>query len=214
MKVLLYSGGFDSWIISCLWRPDLRVYFDIGTEYSEFEKKGLDADVLVVPLPGLSQYERRDGIIPTRNLIFCSLASIYGDEICLGATYGDRVLDKSIEFAEMASGILSHLWKKQWWTERRDIRVVLPYKGHTKIDLLDEYLRNGGNVHVAWKSSRSCYHPDGNGNPCWKCKPCLRKWAAFARFGYAPIPRPLGIESLLTEERGRETEQYRSFLCT
>ena len=50
---------------------------------------------------------RPDKIIPLRNLFFVMLASYYGDKICLGATYGDRVLDKSVIFAQKASGLLS-----------------------------------------------------------------------------------------------------------
>ena len=29
-KVQLYSGGLDSYIISRLWKPDVKLYFDYG----------------------------------------------------------------------------------------------------------------------------------------------------------------------------------------
>ena len=28
-KVLLYSGGLDSWLIDKLWNPDFKLYIDI-----------------------------------------------------------------------------------------------------------------------------------------------------------------------------------------
>ena len=33
-KVLLYSGGMDSWLIDKLWKPDIRLYVDMNTRYS------------------------------------------------------------------------------------------------------------------------------------------------------------------------------------
>ena len=96
-KVLLYSGGMDSWLIDKIWKPDVKLYIDINGEYSKEEIKRLPNDVIVEKLD-LGRFEREDKIIPMRNLFFVTLASLYGEEICLGATAGDRVLDKSIEF--------------------------------------------------------------------------------------------------------------------
>ena len=106
MKVLLYSGGMDSWLISQLWNPDIKLYIDTGTAYAEEEKRRLPSDVIVEHLD-LHRFERGDKIIPLRNLYFVMLASNYGDEIMLGATYGDRVLDKSPGFAKKASDMLT-----------------------------------------------------------------------------------------------------------
>ena len=41
-KVLLYSGGTDSWLIDKIWKPDVKLYIDIHGRYSEFEKKLLE----------------------------------------------------------------------------------------------------------------------------------------------------------------------------
>ena len=38
-KILLFSGGSDSVLISHLYQPDYLVYCDLGTEYSEEEIK-------------------------------------------------------------------------------------------------------------------------------------------------------------------------------
>lgn len=47
-KVLLYSGGTDSWLIDKIWKPDTKIYIDIHGRYSEVEKKRLPNDVKVV----------------------------------------------------------------------------------------------------------------------------------------------------------------------
>ena len=66
-KVLLYSGGMDSWLISRLWKPDVKLYIDMNTRYSKEEIKRLPKDVVIEKLD-LSKWERNDKIIPLRNL--------------------------------------------------------------------------------------------------------------------------------------------------
>ena len=69
-KVLLYSGGMDSWLISHIWKPDMKVYVNMHTRYSEEEIKRikeLNEDVTIIDFP-LGQWEREDAIIPLRNL--------------------------------------------------------------------------------------------------------------------------------------------------
>ena len=46
-KVLLYSGGLDSWLISQIWKPDMRLYVNMHTEYSQQEIDRLPQDVKV-----------------------------------------------------------------------------------------------------------------------------------------------------------------------
>jgi len=36
-KVLLYSGGMDSWLIDKLWKPNVKLYIDTGGSYSKDE---------------------------------------------------------------------------------------------------------------------------------------------------------------------------------
>lgn len=166
------------------------------------------SQVKVVRGPDLHLYERPDAIIPYRNvyLILAALNKLEKEipmeklneytpqnvEICLGATAGDRVLDKSPEFAGQLSNLLTYLSRPQHWTasKSRNIKVVLPYKDYTKRDLIREYLGDstGGRrdelLRVAWEDSLSCYHPNKNGEPCGMCKPCFRKTVAFTLEGY------------------------------
>ena len=181
-KVLLYSGGMDSWLIDKIWKPDVKLYVDMKTIYSEEEIKRLPDDVIIEQLD-LGKWERDDAIIPLRNLYLVMLATNYGDDVCLGATAGDRVLDKSPQFAYKASDLLSFLYTKQHWTEERKINVNLDFKGMTKKELIAKYLQEGGNLEEAVRGSFSCYYPEDN-HECWQCKPCFRKYVAFKMNGY------------------------------
>lgn len=182
-KVLLYSGGMDSWLIDKLWHPDVKLYVNLHTKYSKEEMSKLPDDVKVVELD-MSQWEREDSVLPMRNLILLAIATNYGDEICIGATAGDRVLDQSVEFASMSEALLTYLYKKQCWTEERKIKVNLSHKNYTKGQLLRKYLQNGGDIDVAFNETFSCYHPH-EGKECWSCEACARKYIAFAINGYS-----------------------------
>ena len=182
-KVLLYSGGMDSWLIDKLWKPDVKLYVDMNTRYSKQEISKLSSDVIIERLD-LSKWERPDSIIPLRNLFLACIATFYGDYICLGATAGDRVLDKSYEFAERTTDLLRYLYSPQWWNpEQRDIKICLDYKDKTKTELLQMYIAEGGDIKKAWKESFSCYQPNKL-EPCMHCKPCFRKFISFAEVGF------------------------------
>lgn len=190
-KILLYSGGMDSYLIDKLWKPDRRIYIDMHTRYSKQEinciKKRRD-DVEFIDFP-LGQWEREDKIIPLRNLylpmVICNITGDEDVDICLGATNSDRVLDKSEEYVEKATDLLSYLYQPQWWIpEGKKVRVNIDFKKYTKEDLLKMYMEQGGDLDKAYNESFSCYEPDEEGNVCHKCKPCFRKFVAFASVGY------------------------------
>lgn len=187
-KILLYSGGMDSWLINKIWKPDVLLYVDLNGRYNAEEMKHLPPECKVVKLD-LSEYEREDKIIPLRNLYLIMLASNYladeGGEICLGATAGDRVLDKSYAFAEKASDILSYLYSEQWWNPiAKEVKVCLDFKDKTKVDLVNMYVQMGGSVDEVWEKSFSCYEPNEDGTVCYACKPCFRKAVACWKAGF------------------------------
>ena len=188
-KVLLYSGGMDSWLMSRIWNPDIKLYVDMKTRYSknELDRVKLDKDVTVVEFP-LGQWEREDAIIPLRNLyltmVACNITGSEDVEILIGATAGDRVLDKSYEFVDKTSDLLSYLYSPQHWIPSgKKVKVCIDFKDHTKTELLEEYKKLGGDLNEAFNQSFSCYNPI-DGHECWSCKPCFRKFVAFASVGY------------------------------
>lgn len=188
-KVLLYSGGMDSWLMSKLWKPDIKLYVDMKTRYSENELARIrkEPDVQVVEFP-LGQWEREDAIIPLRNLylamVACNVTGSEDVEILIGATAGDRVLDKSPEFVNKATDLLSYLYTPQHWIpEGKKVKVCIDYKQYTKTDLLKMFKKQGGDLEEAFTRSFSCYNPV-DGHECWHCKPCFRKFTAFSEAGY------------------------------
>lgn len=188
-KVLLYSGGMDSWLMSKLWKPDIKLYVDMKTRYSENELARIckEPDVQVVEFP-LGRWERKDAIIPLRNLylamVACNVTGSEDVEILIGATAGDRVLDKSPAFVAKATDLLSYLYTPQHWIpEGKKVKVCIDYKQYTKTDLLKMFKKQGGDLEEAFTHSFSCYNPV-DGHECWHCKPCFRKFTAFSEAGY------------------------------
>lgn len=190
-KVLLYSGGMDSWLIDKIWKPDRRIYIDMHTRYSKQEIESIKLrrnDVEIIDFP-LGQWEREDKIIPLRNLylpmIICNITGEEDVDICLGATAGDRVLDKSKDFVAKANDLLNYLYQPQWWIPNgKKVNINIDFKDYTKEDLLQKYLEMGGDLDTAFNESFSCYEPDEKGNVCYACKPCFRKFVAFETMGY------------------------------
>ena len=180
MKVLLYSGGTDSWLIKELWNPDVLLYVDMKTQYSKQEIKRIKKrkeNVKIVSFP-LGQWEdKKTAFIPMRNMYLLMVASNYGDEVCLGATKEDAggSSDKDIEFIEQAESLLNRLWKPQSLYEGKKIWVQTYFLAFTKLDLLHKYLDRGGDIKRFKKETFSCYTPH-RGKECMECKACFRKF--------------------------------------
>ncbi len=135
MKVLLYSGGMDSWLINKDWKPDILLYVDINGAYSEAEKAKLPGNARIVQFPLLGSFELANRFIPMRNLYFLMLASNFGDEICLGAMAGDYGnKDKTPEFLEETEKMINYLLSDK--KIKRKIRVERIYIGVYKNELL------------------------------------------------------------------------------
>jgi 7-cyano-7-deazaguanine synthase in queuosine biosynthesis len=183
-KVLLYSGGLDSWLIDKLWKPDVKLYVDVGSLGSKAEVPKLDEDVVIEKLD-ISRFElpERNYLLPLRNLYFCMLAMNYGDEICLGATASSTNLDKNETFCKLASDLLTYL-SPQVYGERREVKIVVPYKQYSKTQLLKMYKKRGGDLDLAFNATSSCYNPNPDGTPCNECSSCIKKAQAFKDNGY------------------------------
>ena len=176
-KVQLYSGGMDSYIISKLWKPDVKVYFDYGTEQNRLEIEHLPEDVIVKKLP-IGEYMEDDGIhtIPLRNLIFSALAINYGDEVCIGGLKTDLHYDKKPEFAEHCTELFNSVMERE--RSHRTVKVSVPFANFSKTDLVLSFLEHGGTVEELNEKSWSCHEPD-NGKPCGKCQACRARAKAI-----------------------------------
>lgn len=175
-KVLLYSGGMDSWLIDKLWNPDVKLYINIHGDYNEAEMKNLPEDVKIVDCEFLSQFEMHDTkFLPLRNLYFLMIASHFGDCVCLGATGGDwGNNDKTPQFLGMANQLLSYLWFDK--KVQRNVTVEQGYVYTAKSELLKMCLDKGISIDEIKKGTFSCYTPK-DGKECFECYPCFRKFA-------------------------------------
>lgn len=177
-KVQLYSGGLDSYIISRLWKPDVKLYFDYGTEQNKNEIKRLPPDVIVKQLP-IGEYTEDDGIhtIPLRNLIFAAVAVNYGDIICIGGLKTDLHFDKKPEFAKQCTELFNSVLNRE--RSQRDVHITIPFADYSKTDLVYEFLSHGGTVEELDNNSWSCHEPV-DGKPCGHCQACKARAKAIA----------------------------------
>lgn len=220
MKVLLYSGGMDSWLIDKIWKPDVKIYIDIEGSYSKEEIARLPKDVKIVKLP-IGIYEQENKFVPLRNLYFLMVASNYGDELCLGATAGDwGSKDKTPEFFQKTEEMLNFLLSKQSKvSEGKKIHIETKFIFMHKNEILKEYLDAGGSLKELYSESFSCFTPV-NGKPCLMCKPCFRKYVCLSYYGYEftfeerktmyeyirkeIVPRSKNVNATYYKDRGSE----------
>jgi len=184
-KVLLYSGGVDSWLISKIANPDIKLFFDLDTLSSRAEITRLSKDVIIdKSLIGLGKIEK-DGnfIVPLRNMFLIARAAEYGEHIILGTNKTDAHNDKTLEFAEKMEDLLNYYYgpSLDGLCEIKNIKVDFSYKQFSKADLVKIYLENGGTVEEYINESFSCYTPKGSEHllECHNCKPCFNKMMAL-----------------------------------
>lgn len=184
-KVLLYSGGMDSWLIDKIWKPDVRLFFHIGTKSNEveFERVKNMKDVEIVEFD-MSKFEQTDHnyFMPLRNLHFIVYAAHYGDSICIGSIGGSVHKDNDKNFQAMTEDVINYLLSEDQ-TREEPVTVEMPYVDMSKTELLKLYLEQGGDIEEAYKESFSCYQPV-NGEECLECTSCLSKFTAFYNNGY------------------------------
>ena len=184
-KVLLYSGGTDSWLIDKLWKPDVKLYINIHGRYSEEEMKLLSSDVKVIDMPFLGATEiGKEAFVPLRNLYFLMIATTYGDEVCLGAVAGDiGCPDKTPKFLQDTEAIINQCIGKETGKSPYTYKVCMDYVRKSKFELLGEYLKQGGDLDYFIKNTFSCHNPV-NGKECWSCKCCYKKFLQGVYYGY------------------------------
>jgi len=183
--VLLFSGGADSLIFNYLLNPDILLVLPHGNKYEREElshiqnlidKKIIDGKKVIFNRNlNIGDWERVDSIIPTRNLLFIDLATLYGETIYLGSVYGDRSSDKSVEFFKKCEDIFNYIYQESHWCVDRKFKIYSPFKEYTKTELVRLYLEKGGDPEHLLESY-SCYEgskPDGF------CKACFRKWVSL-----------------------------------
>lgn len=184
-KVLLSSGGMDSWLLAH--EPELKdavhVFVDIGQKYARKEctaaealARELGADFKLEHGPKLARYEHETGIIPFRNAQMILLGALYGEAIYFGVIADEINSDKSPEFCKAMEQTLNISHRPQYWTEGRQFEIRTPFRQKTKSDLVRRFLDNGGSLNKLL-TSVSCY--DAGAHHCGRCASCFKRWVAL-----------------------------------
>lgn len=185
-KVLLFSGGLDSYILSKIDKFDTLLFLNTGCKSIEGEQTKIKKinNVKILDLSFLANFELENKIIPFRNYFFVLAAAQYGQDIYLASTRGDTTKDKDKQFALLFEKALSYYSKNSPAEKLNylpcDIKICLPLINLTKTEIVRKYIDSGFDIRDLQKNSISCYSPK-NGMECGECRSCLRKFIAFKR---------------------------------
>ena len=184
-KVLLSSGGMDSWLLAH--EPELKgavhVFFDIGQKYMKKERRAamtladeVGATFEFMGGPNLGEYEHSTGIIPFRNAQMLLLAGLYGEKIYFGVIADEINSDKSPEFVAAMQETMNISHRAQYWTHGKNYEILTPFREFTKSALVRRFLDNGGSLDRLL-ASVSCY--DAGAKHCGRCASCFKRWVAL-----------------------------------
>lgn len=189
-KVLLSSGGMDSFFVATMVPDLLHVYVDIGHKYNvkEYTSAKRMAAYFTTELrtmigAQIGQYEHESGIIPMRNAELLLCAAQHGERLYMGVLHGEVNSDKSPEFMEAMASVMNISHRAQYWTEGKQFSIHTPLRGYTKAELVRDYWINkcneNGNTEE-WEAlldTVSCY--DGGDHHCGACPSCFKRWVAL-----------------------------------
>ena len=199
-KVLLFSGGFDSQLQEWLIKPDVLLYVDMKTSYSERELEALRTlpkyytDRLIVKELPLGEYERDNKYLPYRNLMLGTIGMEYGQHVYFGFNYNDTAPDKDRMFIDKTTSLFKHLninceADMNWDTSNFSFNA--PFLNLTKTGMVAECLKK--KMPVEWiQNIRTCYNGTSK-KGCGICGPCLSKAVAL-------LNNDIFIEGLFDEE--------------
>lgn len=206
-RVLLFSGGLDSYLVHRLFKPEVLLYVGCNHKYQDREEKAikdlkLDKVVKRDLSLDLQRWERTDAIIPLRNMLFAAVASRYGDTIWMGSLRGEINWDKTDEFYWLTSAAMSHCYNASYWSEGRVIKVESPVQHLTKAQLIARAIKEGINP-KDWSKTVSCYDSRGF---CGQCSSCFKRWVAHTLNG---ITEKYKVDPLESRESQLALEKVR-----
>ena len=176
-RILLFSGGIDSFVAWHYLNKPQTLYFDIDSRYSLKERtvvSNLIPGTIIDESMCLGDREVGEkAYIPFRNLFFALQATKYSDNIYIAGLADDMVSDKNEEIFDQWSAMMTQM-------EERPIKVMSPFWGMTKSEVVTWYRDYVGNVQPLLGTT-SCYNPTEH--YCGKCPSCFRKWSAFMENG-------------------------------
>ena len=221
--VVLLSGGIDSAV--CLWLAKEKEWeiHSISFNYHNRQKKEMEAaqelaaragveqhrvidlpflrelnDHLVKPR-ALSEQEIPSAYIPSRNLVFYSIAASWAESISARYVIGGHNSNDFGSFPDSRPEFFSKLNRLidigSWPTKKKRLEILTPLSKLDKSGVLREAIRLDVPLELTW----SCCERDDV--PCGICLACKIRFEAFSNLGLKdPIPYPKATIS------GRRTE--------
>lgn len=208
-SLILLSGGIDSAVCALLAKNEKKEIFGLTFDYSQrhkiemnkarklgkiigFEKhffikipsiifniSSLVNKELKVPKNYLNKNKIPSTYVPSRNLIFLSIASALAesegmDEIYIGANQVDfsGYPDCTLNFIKAFQNCLKYGTKRG--IEGKSIKIIAPLINKSKKEIIKIGKKLGLDFSLTW----SCYEPK-NGKPCGNCDSCLIRKNAF-----------------------------------
>ena len=185
-RILLFSGGLDSYAAWHLLGKPTPLYFALGHRYERAERATIaylertnpGLDVLIDNRVSLDDIEQPDAHIPLRNALLIALAAATQDPdvIYIGALRGESSRDKSMKFLRITEEMLSFLRNKP-------IRIEAPFLRLTKADVVKRLIKEKPDAVAGIQDTFSCYTyavPRSDYKGCGRCMACFRRWVALS----------------------------------
>jgi 7-cyano-7-deazaguanine synthase in queuosine biosynthesis len=187
-KILLFSGGIDSYVAWHYLGKPKTVYFDLNTPYSKAEieviKNLIPSTIVEKVIDFSTRQEGEHAFVPYRNLHLALLANKYADTIVIAGLKDDKVSDKNERVFRQFSYLMSDMMG-------RKIIVISPFWGMTKEDVVRWYIHDYCGNPVDLLNTISCYTPDKSTvyrDYCGQCPACFRKFVALKANGIHDLP--------------------------
>ena len=188
-KVLLYSGGLDSYILSKFIEPDVFLYCDLGLRDSESEKYWLlksNKNIVIDNRFRQGDLQKSIAFTPLRATLMTCVASYYGEEIYIGALNGEAYLTHTDEFKTRMENLLTYMYSAFVEDQQKKIQIKTPLSNLYKGEIIDKYLSEvpGASLEKLAEDTFSCYNPTLDHQECGLCRHCVHKWITLMSRGY------------------------------
>ena len=193
-KVILNSGGMDSFFVALEVPHAEHVFVDIGQKYVEKELRAarklayyVGAKLHEVKGAQIGQYEHERGIIPLRNAELILCAGQFGEDIYLGILENEVNSDKSPEFLRAMEKVMNISCRAQYWSNGRTFAIHTPLGTRSKVELAMG-IRNMPSAWAHMLATVSCYA--AGDRHCGECPSCFKRWVALTVASgedYAPM---------------------------
>jgi 7-cyano-7-deazaguanine synthase in queuosine biosynthesis len=211
-RVLLNSGGMDSFFVAQRTQDLHHVFVDIGHAYAEKELQSAQAiaDFFHGPMhhvkgAQIGHREHETGIIPYRNAELLLTAAQFGSDLYMGVLKDEMNSDKSPEFFDAMTRVLDISHRPQYWSAGKTHTINNPLMQYSKTELVRELWQGQcgrdatSSVWQALLGTVSCYH--GQHQHCGDCASCFKRWVALTAatqvdHGYLFERHPASVHSL------------------